>query len=49
VRLPHFAFNIAFGGSDYKSLFLTLFAQKPMVGLIGAVYQLDLLFEGCPQ
>ncbi len=45
ITLPGFAFNVAFGGDDYKTLYITAFDKD----FKGALYEVKLPIEGCLQ
>jgi gluconolactonase len=45
IEIPGFAFNVAFGGDDLKTLFITAFDKN----FKGALYRVELPIEGCLQ
>jgi gluconolactonase len=47
ITLPNAAFNVAFGGPRWTTLYVTAFAEKP--DPIGALFEIELPVEGCPQ
>jgi gluconolactonase len=46
MATPSIAFNVAFGGVDYKTLFIAAFDKD---NTSGALYSVKMRIEGCPQ